>query len=295
MNAFSARLIADGTWTISGDGCDCYLLEGTREAMMIDAGESKEDIRLFAERLTSLPLNRVINTHSHFDHTGGNGYFNEVLCTESAAKSVKNTMGADPADYPLRYTCTPVCDGDVLDLGKRRLQIIELNCHSPGSIVILDLDRRLLFSGDEIESGQVLLLPGYAERRGQIHAKAASFVETCLCAMKRVKILESQFDAICPAHNGGPIHKSYVDRFIRLCEGILDGSISGNSKLSSPSYDKQAAHYPFPDAGYLRAENEGAALVYNGYFLFERDHLNSEAKNPATPLHLIASHSLYEL
>ena len=56
-------------------GCDSYLLLGEREAIMIDAGMSRRDIRAYVSTLTDLPVTKVINTHSHFDHTGGNGFF----------------------------------------------------------------------------------------------------------------------------------------------------------------------------------------------------------------------------
>lgn len=286
---FAARLICDGTWLIRGEGCDCYLLEGGAEALMIDAGESAADIRAYGQELTDKPLRRVINTHSHFDHTGGNGFFDEVLATAAIARSAKNTMGAPPERYPLDYGFTIIRDGDVVDIGRRRLRIVELDCHSPGDVAVLDESRRLLFSGDEVESGQVLLLPGYAEEPGQIYAKPAASVETCLRAMQKLKALQPEYDAICPAHNGSPIDPVYVDWYIRLCEDVLAGQ-SGALDCSSPSYDAGAAHFPYPGAGYRRAAYKGASLVYCGALLRDADYTHADALPPATPLHLISAY-----
>ncbi len=286
---FQARRIAPGTWIVTGEGCDCYLLEGDREALMIDAGMSTADIRAFAQGLTDRPLRRVVNTHSHFDHTGGNGFFDEVLATPRAARSLKNTMGAPAAWYPLDYRVTPIADGDVLDLGGRRLRVLELDCHSPGDVALLDPDRRLLFTGDEVESGQVLLLPGYAEEPGQTHAKPAATVETCLRTMERLAALRGEYDALCPAHNGSPLDPVYVDWFIALCRAVSEGQV-GDPDCSSPSYNSGATHFPYPHAGYRRAAHKGASLVYCSALLWDADLANAGSLPPATPLHLISSY-----
>ncbi len=287
---FSIRLICKNTWIIYGEGCDCYLLEGQKEAIMIDAGGSCENIRAYAQSFTSMLLKRVINTHSHFDHTGGNGFFDEILCTEKAAKSAKNTMGENPDKYPLDYTFTLVEDGDIIDLGGRKLKIIELDCHSPGDIAVLDMDGRMLFAGDEIDSGQVLLLPGYAEQPGQIHAKAASSVETCLRTMRKLEVIKPQFDAIYPSHNGSPISVDYIDWFVTLCEKIISGEIVGRKDCVSRSYSAKATHYPYPFSHYLRGEYKGASLIYCSKLIRDQDYENADILLPATPLHIISSY-----
>jgi glyoxylase-like metal-dependent hydrolase (beta-lactamase superfamily II) len=293
MKQFSARMFHKGTWVISGEGCDCYLLEGEHEAIMIDTGESRDNIQEFAQTLTKKPLCKAVNTHSHFDHTGGNGFFDTIYATKGIAGSAKNTMGADPASYPLNYEFTFIEDGDILNPGERPLQVIMLGCHSPEDIVILDIRNRILFSGDEVESGQVLLLPGYAERPGQIHAVPAATVEAYLIAVKRLRAMESAFDSICPGHNGTPIDNSYLDWLIILCEKILNGEIVGSAECSSPSYDQRDTHFPYPNAGYRRAEYQGAALVYCGELLRNADIAEAGKLPPATPLHLISSYYAY--
>ena len=69
-----SRQLTENTYIITGSGGDCYLLLGEDEAFLIDAGMSTVNIREYAQSLTTLPLRRVINTHSHFDHTAGNGF-----------------------------------------------------------------------------------------------------------------------------------------------------------------------------------------------------------------------------
>lgn len=284
-SVFMSRQLTENTYIITGSGCDCYLLLGEDEAFLIDAGMSTVNIRAFAQSLTDLPLRRVINTHSHFDHTAGNGFFDVIYGTAGISRSAKNTMGSDPAKYPLDYTFTLVKDGDVIDLKGRPLKVIELDCHAPGNLAILDETNRMLFPGDELEAGQVLLLPGYAEEMGQVHSRPASTVETYRNAMQKLKSFEDKFDIICPAHNGTPICKAYLDRYIRLAEMILAGEIVGDPDCSSPSYNAGASHYPYPDAGYLRAEYEDASLIYNKYLIFDADYPKAADLPNATLCH----------
>ncbi len=287
---FSAQKLRPGTWMISGggDSCDRFLLAGDREAVMIDAGCSVHDIRAFAQSLTPLPVRAVINTHSHFDHTGGNGFFDTVYLTEETSRSAKNTMGQAAQDYPLDYEYSFVGDEDIIDPGNRPLQIIKLDCHAPGSIAVLDAGRRLLFPGDEVDSGQVLLLPGYAEKPGQFHSRPASTVETCLRALKKLAGFRKDFDLICPGHNGAPIGADWIDRYMEAAQAVLSGA-EGSSDCSSPSYSPADEHYPLPEANYRRFTLNGASLVYCADLIYDSDYSHAGDLPCATKLHRISA------
>ena len=97
----------------------------------------------------------------------------------------------------LDYGFTYVTDGEILPIEGRPLEIIVLNCHSRDNLAVLDRKSRLLFVGDELDAGQVLLLPGYAEQRGQLHAVPAASVETYLGALNRLAQYRDAFDFRC--------------------------------------------------------------------------------------------------
>ena len=62
-----------------------YLILGCEKALLLDTGMGLGgNIRLLVEQLTKLPIT-VVNTHSHFDHTGGNGWWPKVLMAQPAA------------------------------------------------------------------------------------------------------------------------------------------------------------------------------------------------------------------
>ena len=223
---FTAREFFKDTWVITGVGCESYLVIGKEKAMMVDTGMSHLNLKEFAQTLSDKPI-FVVNTHGHFDHTGGNGFFDEVYTHPYAAGEAKRCFG-DPAGYPLDYEIKTFEEGHVFELGDRPIETIFIGAHSPGSVAYLDKNARLLFTGDELECGQVLCM-GKAQP-GEMRA-----VEKHLNNMKKLKARVSEFDLICPAHNGTPILPRYIDTFIEMDEAILHGE-EGLKQIYSPTW-----------------------------------------------------------
>ena len=277
------------THRILGRGCDCYLLLASHEAVMIDSGCDAENIQKYASTLTHLPINKVINTHSHFDHTGGNGFFKEIYMTKQQSLSAKNWMDEDPTKLNLNYEIKFIEEG-LFEIEGRNLEIIMCDCHSPGNIAILDRLHRYLFVGDEIDRDQVLLLPGFAEEKGQLHSRPSTCVNEYKKMLQKLKMFESSFDWICTGHNGSPLEKNILDDFIQLCTEILEKHI-GSDDLSSPTYSKKDTHFPFDNAHYKRASCQGCSLVY-----CSDDYYDTSKNNviiPATPLHIMCEQNLH--
>ena len=66
--------------------------------------------------------------------------------------------GFDPASFRQARSEPTGClhDGDMIDLGDRRLEVLHLPGHSPGSICLLDTDARILFTGDVVYAGGLI-------------------------------------------------------------------------------------------------------------------------------------------
>ena len=56
----------------------CYLIIGTKQALLFDTGMGISDIQKVTAELTELPI-VVLNSHTHLDHVGGNWQFQDVL------------------------------------------------------------------------------------------------------------------------------------------------------------------------------------------------------------------------
>ncbi len=123
----------------SGDRTFSYLIgdEASKEGALIDPGYDAEKLLEHVKR-AGLKLKYVINTHSHYDHTGAN----EPVLRATGAELAAFGRG----DVPLR-------DGSVLRLGELELKILHTPGHTPDSICILAGD--VLVTGDTLFVGKV--------------------------------------------------------------------------------------------------------------------------------------------
>ena len=75
---YQVEEIAPGTWKILSAGDYSYLVAGGSEAVSIDTGYGAGNLREYLQSLTDKPVRNTFNTHSHFDHTANNGYFEKA-------------------------------------------------------------------------------------------------------------------------------------------------------------------------------------------------------------------------
>ncbi|MCQ2538026.1 MAG: MBL fold metallo-hydrolase [Lachnospiraceae bacterium] len=209
-----------GDWTINATFVNCYLLIGREKAMLIDTACGEGDLRYVVEQITDLPV-IVVNTHTHYDHSSGNANWDTVYAgeagVEAARQSTKNLMEKKAVRFP-DYKIEFLQDGMKFDLGGKIVEAIAVGAHHASSFAFLDHQTRTLYSGDELENGQVLLFV-----RGE-KMDEKEIVKKHLANMEKLKGRINEFDRICPAHNGSPISTDYIDDFIGLSKAVLDGT-----------------------------------------------------------------------
>ena len=203
------RMNAD-TWRIEDGGVRFFLLAGTQRAMLIDSGMNVRHAREIAQALTSLPV-CLLNTHADRDHTGCNGEFESFYM--------------HPADEPAYRKSgqggrlIPVLDGDGIDLGNRMLRIIHLPGHTPGSVAVLDVSRRVLISGDPIQRhGRIFM---FGEHRS---------LRDYTVSLKRLETMTGEFDEIWPSHADLPVGPDLIGKLLAGAEKILNREIHGKTE-----------------------------------------------------------------
>lgn len=200
--------IDDSTWRIENDGVRFFLLTGSERALMIDSGMTAKNVRELARTLTDLPL-ELINTHADRDHTGANGEFERVMMHPAeyvnyAAKS------ADPANV------VPVWDGDAIDLGGRVLRVVTLPGHTPGSITLLDEERRCLYGGDPIQDGNIFMF-------GEMRSLTAYYFSL----QKAQKLVDDGYiDRVYPSHGTCPVPAGIIRQLIDGTARVLAGEVA---------------------------------------------------------------------
>ena len=154
-----------------------FLIIGDEKALLLDTCTGIQNIRRVVDVLTDLPVT-VLNSHDHFDHIGGNSYFDEVWCynlpsaiqhltqgptetelfealdsTKSIHQYLKFYGLTIPETIPGKAPTGTVEDGQVIDLGGRKLEVIHTPGHQPSCIMLLDRENKLLFTGDMFYPG----------------------------------------------------------------------------------------------------------------------------------------------
>ena len=127
---------------------NAYLLQclSTDELLLIDAA-SEPDVLI--DLVGGQPLATIVTTHRHRDHW-------DALEAVVGATRATTVAGADDVDGIPVSTDRPVSDGDIVEVGRCRLQVIHLVGHTPGSIALLYDDPTgapHLWTGDSLFPG----------------------------------------------------------------------------------------------------------------------------------------------
>ena len=126
--------------------------EDTGKAIIIDPSWDLADIDLVIRR-NDLKVEYIVNTHHHFDHTLGN----RAMAESTAAPIIQHR------DSGLDHDVT-VQDGDYVEFGNSRLQVLHTPGHSKDSICLVGDGK--VFSGDTLFVGTCgrVDLPGGSAR-----------------------------------------------------------------------------------------------------------------------------------
>ncbi|MBR0510934.1 MAG: MBL fold metallo-hydrolase [Clostridia bacterium] len=201
------KALADRTWAETDRGVRIFLLEGTKKALVVDTGMTGLDIRALVSAHTSLDL-LLLNTHADRDHIASNAQFDSFYMHPSEAAFYRNEQNG-------RGKMLPVFDGDVIDLGGRRLEIIHLPGHTPGSVTVLDRENRCLIGGDPIQEDGDIFMFGAQRDFGAY-----------IASLKRL-MLRKDFDYIYPSHAKEKVSRDVIPQLIAGAERILAGTIKG--------------------------------------------------------------------
>lgn len=204
--------IDESTWILSEGFVRFFLLAGCDEALLIDTGMNVGKVKEAAKKLTPLQL-RVINTHSDSDHVGGNKDFYEVYMHVEEEENYRAHGLGDGTKI------VPVSDGEIIDLGNRPVKIVWLPGHTPGSIGLLDINRRYFFSGDTVQQNSEVYM--FGSRRN---------IKDYVQSLEKIQKMSDQFDLIYACHGTIPIKPDFIPQLIEGTKKIIAGEITGTSR-----------------------------------------------------------------
>lgn len=139
------------------EDCNVYVIDGE---ILVDAGTGKAfaKMRKDMENIDVSSLKTIVNTHYHFDHTGGSKKFRDWLGAEISIHSNDkdymesgNTLAEMFGERPRITTVDKTLkEKNVLKTKNFRFEVIHTPGHTPGSICLYDREKKILISGDTI-------------------------------------------------------------------------------------------------------------------------------------------------
>ena len=214
--------MAEGVWTIvesAATPVNIYLVEGKDSALLIDTGYGYGDLKAYVKTLTQLPI-IVVNTHGHGDHNGNNSQFSKIYAhsadfnmLNASYNKEKRKKAVASGEAVAPPVLMPVKEGYIINLGDRKLEVIEVPGHTRGSICLLDTKNRILFAGDNTNSLVWLFL------------KDCTPLEGYLKSLQKVAKRSNEFDTIMPGHNE-PLPTTFINDQIGCVKNILAGTCS---------------------------------------------------------------------
>lgn len=266
---FKAKKLFDNVTVIGGLGGElCYLVEGTKRALLIDALTGVGSLKAFVRELTDLPV-QVVNTHGHVDHCGAN--FEYGAChihpadielmyahsdpqmrldfAKSGAMFAPLPVDPRPDDVipPRPIKTIPIYDGDVFDLGGTVLEVVGVPGHSRGTIVLLDRARRVVYSGDACNANTLLFLEG------------STTIEEYKESLLHFKSFQPDFDVMYGGHGMAAVPKSIIDEAIELCDEIMAGT---DDAVPGESVGRPCLYAKRKDDRFRRLDGKLANIAY---------------------------------
>ena len=222
-----------GCWRIEDNGVRAFLFTGKEKALLVDSGFGKSgSIKAVAESLTGKPV-MLVNSHADGDHVGGNADFDRAYM--------------HPAEFPYYRECCPggvdaypLWEGDTLDIGGRKFEVILIPGHTPGSIALLDREHRLLVAGDSISDGPIFMFGKFRSLRAYIYS------------MKKLSAMSGAFDTIYPAHGPCPLGTDIIGKLTNGAESVL----RGEAEVTDPPFDLAAKVYKAGGVSFFYSEDQ---------------------------------------
>jgi glyoxylase-like metal-dependent hydrolase (beta-lactamase superfamily II) len=227
--------LSPGLYVLSGDGGSVTAIVDDGSTLLIDSGLASRISELSDAifRTTMRPVTRLVNTHWHFDHTGGNTYFGSSGVTIIAQENVKKELssaedvpfvGLRDGHYPPQALPGLTYQGSLtLHQGSRRLTLENYGAaHTDGDTVIYISPANVVVVGDIFSNHfyPIIDLSSRGSIDGLIHSIDQILVQT------------DEQTKIVPGH--GPVTtranlQDYRDMLVQVRQRIKDLVAAGKT------------------------------------------------------------------
>lgn len=241
--------LTDDVHMIAGLGSNVGVLRTDDGALVVDTMTFAMQGRAIREQAETLagPVQVLVNTHYHLDHTHGNPSFPSgmPIYSTQATLAYLNALDADYWQGEAAGTLPnrTFADEQKIELGGKTVRLIHPGRgHTDGDLVALFVEDRVLHTGDLFFNG----------RYPNIDLEAGGTVQEWSATIDRLLALEGEYDHIIPGH--GPV--TDADGLRQFQQFILELAATGaaSAEAGRTLSEHQAQAGLTADAGYETME-----------------------------------------
>lgn len=259
-------------WIREDTSLHMYLIIGEEKAALIDTGLGVGDLKGCISTITDKPV-VVCVTHYHLDHVGGVGNFDEIYISSKDTPKLKDgtslearktfisqvsEVGADLSHLceklvpEKEVVCHEINPGEQIDLGGRKLEVMDMAGHTPGSVGFFDSLTGTLFAGDGCNNSTFLFLEDCLNA-GEYKQTLVNLKGKLGNRLKRMVIF----------HDYTFVPLNCIDNVIECCDNILNGT-SEDDEFYTP-LEKGAEAYAkwVKKGGPHRVDGKFGNIVYD--------------------------------
>jgi glyoxylase-like metal-dependent hydrolase (beta-lactamase superfamily II) len=207
MPGYTTNKIAQSFYSIEQGFVRSFLIVGNKEALLIDTGTGDDNLKKYVDEITKLPLT-VVFTHADGDHVGGAEHFEKRFMhpCEFDYYKTKNEKAV---------SMEPAWEGDILEYGTYRFEVILIPGHTPGSIALLEKDKRFLIGGDSIQIGSIFMF-----------GNGRNF-DAYRASMKKLQGRLREFDIVYASHNVLSMDAGTVNLLYTAAGKVMEKNVEG--------------------------------------------------------------------
>ena len=252
--------LGNGLFVFSGDGGNVTAVVGDGSTLLIDSGVDSRAVQLndAVFKATMRPVTRLVNTHWHFDHTGGNVFLGSSGVTIIAQENVKGQLlsvhdvpfiGLRDGHYPPQALPTVTYSRNMsLDQGSERLTLANYGpAHTDGDTSTYIAPANVVVVGDIFSNAFYPI----------IDLTSGGSIDGMILTVDRILAQTDEQTKIVPGH--GPIAtradlQTYRDMLVqvrlRVQQLIVAGKTMDEAVAAAPTKDfdaKWGGGYVTPD------------------------------------------------
>ncbi len=220
MEQYQFNLIRENFYSIEMGFVRSFLVVGAKEMVLIDTGVGGNKLARQIQQFINLPV-KVVFTHGDSDHVGDSKDF-PIRFMHPSEFDYYQAKNVNPV------AMQPIWEGDLIEIGAYRFEVLHLPGHTPGSIALLERDKRFLIGGDSIQKVPIFMFgPG------------RNF-EALIASMAKLEKMANCFDIVYASHHDLSYPASIVTKIKEAAQIMVEAKPEGEPQ---ERFDNQASLY----------------------------------------------------